>query len=583
MVFALDEKQAKYYTDMALTEHLKLPALFLCYSGKNETEIENYQTLLKPRREFRDGLLLKALLDCLHPLIAAHNFKAAEVMSLLQKAFVGNIKANLLGIHGTLYCGGEEELAKEAITSNPDLNRAYQAAFTKTIPLRPIQDFSTKHERTFGRCALPTAIITYAGRFHPLPVNEQEKILMTLESFVHSVLEGEFPKVRYDKSNHLRKIFEARPNLTEGWPTEVESPLEKYLPAESSNTSFDPQCFLMDKILKDEHLPPEKYPLLYRFLKTKDAVIAKELSETLKKRAASLKEITRQKVNLRNAISSLEDKEKSVKLPDVLIKAKQQFAAIPGMDKSLCEIEHSASPDVEQLQKILKSALAQLSADDEEHQAILLQKDLMDLYLNPDVPLSQKLNQLVKIQGKLSQSRYEFLNDINGVIEALRKQKQSFENYTLANTDRFDLMLLCGTQVQGSCQRIDGDPKLNKCLLAYLLDGKIRLLAIKDKKGNIVARSIFRLLWDAENQRPALMQERIYTNILDDGLKAALDQFALAESKRLGAALYRADGEGDVVLESFGSVAPWEYVDSAKGVQANGKYTITKASLVWQP
>src|ERR1700722_17346748 len=99
---------------------------------------------------------------------------------------------------------------------------------------------------------------------------------------------------------------------------------------------------------------------------------------------------------------------------------------------------------------------------------LLLQKDIIDLYLNEKAPLSQQINQLVKIQGKLKRREDEFVNDINGLITALSKKKQSTEGYTVANTDRFDLMLLCGTQVQGSCQRIDGSVGYNKCLLAYL-------------------------------------------------------------------------------------------------------------------
>ena len=235
---------------------------------------------------------------------------------------------------------------------------------------------------------------------------------------------------------------------------------------------------------------------------------------------------------------------------------------------------------VDRFKKAAEEIRVQLTVHDEEYQNLLLQKDLMDLYLygNEKTALSQHLNQLIKIQGRLKGSKEEFLNDVVGMIGALKKQKQSYEEYKIINTDRFDLMMLCGTQVQGSCQRIDGEPTLNKCLLAYLLDGKIRLIAIVDKEGNVVARSILRLLYDETNNCPCLMQERVYSNFLDESLTTALDKFAQDQAESLGLALYRVDDTDDASLVSFRSPAPWEYVDSAGGVYANGRYIITKAS-----
>ena len=627
MIFALDETQAKIYTEVSKPDHLQLPALFFCFSSQNFEEAKRYHAILKDKKEFRDvrtyGMMQKALLDALQPLIVQHHFKNEEIVSLLKKALEGNIKANLFSIQGTLNCGGEDRLRKEAQTENPDLEAAYQFAFAQAIPIKPIKDFSTKYEQTFGRSALPTAPLTYAGKLRQLPKNEQEKALPALSSFIYSVLEGEYPEIRYKRTqtsekeseskesahlDHLQKIFDNKPSLKKEWPIEIDQvPLENYLPATSSKISFDPQRFLLEK---REHLPKEKYPLLHQFLETKDPKIAKDLGEALEKLTESTKERTGQAVILRNALSILKDiekknaKDKTAKLLDCLLKAKEQLKELPGIAASLSGIEELAklvkakkqtkeeSPSfdeqhvksvqalVNQFKKAAEETRSEFAIDDEENQRLLLQKDLIDLYRSEKATLSQQLGQLNKILLKLSKSREEFLNDVKGIVEALGKQKQSFDEYTLVNTDRFDFMLLCGTQVQGSCQRIDGVPGLNKCLLAYLMDGKNRLIAIKDKEGNIVARSILRLLWDSKGDVSVLMQERVYSNIADDNLTVALDMFAKAQSERLGVPLYRPDEAGTASLESFGSIAPWEYVDSADGVHADGIFTITKASVV---
>ena len=636
MLFSLDEKQAKIYGEFTSPEYLQLPGLFLCYSSNNAEEALSYHSILKEKREFRDGILQKALLDTLQLLIIQHHFKPEEIIPLLKKALTRNIKTNLYGIQGTLYCGGLDRLRKEALNENPDLDAAYHFAFAQTIPIKQIKDFTTKYDQTLGKSALPTAPLTYAGRLKKLSKPEQDMALPALASFIYSVLQGEYSEIRYKRKeasleeaetkefaqlDHLQMIFDKKPSLKKEWRDEIKKSLEEYLPTTSTKAAFDPQRFLMEKILTDKHLPKEKYPLLYQFLETKDPKIPKDLGAELEKLKEINKKRKSQVVILRNAISSLGDiekknaKDKSVKLLDCLIKLKAQLKGFPIIEESLNGIEELAKlvkvikqPKmsegtiilggieetdftaqenakgvqmfVDQFKKAAEETRSRLEVVGEEDQRLLLQKDLIDLYRNEKATLSQQLGQLSKIHEKLKKGGEEFLNDVKGVVETLGKQKQPFDGYTLVNTDRFDFMLLCGTQVQGSCQRIDGDPNLNKCLLAYLMDGKNRLIAIQDKEEKIVARSILRLLWDTKNNRPVLMQERVYSNVLDPNLNAALDKFAKAESERLGIALYRPDETGTASLESFGSVAPWEYVDSANGVHANGKFTITKATEV---
>ena len=91
-----------------------------------------------------------------------------------------------------------------------------------------------------------------------------------------------------------------------------------------------------------------------------------------------------------------------------------------------------------------------------------------------------------------------------------------------------------GTEVCNSCQRIDGKAIYNKCLLAYILDGKNKLIAVKDELGKILARSVLRLLMDEQSKSPVLFLERIYTCQNTEELSDLIREGALRKAKALG-------------------------------------------------
>lgn len=164
-------------------------------------------------------------------------------------------------------------------------------------------------------------------------------------------------------------------------------------------------------------------------------------------------------------------------------------------------------------------------------------------------------------------------------IKGEKNEKSETRTYTISDSDDFWDLFLCGTEVEGSCQRVNGNPNHNIGLLGYLLDGKHRIAEIKDADGKIVARRILRLLWDKSNNKPVLLMEWLYPDILNPELKLALDIFVKKRAKELGVDLYE-QGENPVELESKDSRSPCEYVDSADGIQWKGIYKITKAKLV---
>lgn len=65
----------------------------------------------------------------------------------------------------------------------------------------------------------PGALFTYAARLHTLPLAEREPLIKTLGTFVSSVLDKSYPKMRYnlDNNSHLKNIFEGKSDLLKKW------------------------------------------------------------------------------------------------------------------------------------------------------------------------------------------------------------------------------------------------------------------------------------------------------------------------------------------------------------------------------
>lgn len=161
------------------------------------------------------------------------------------------------------------------------------------------------------------------------------------------------------------------------------------------------------------------------------------------------------------------------------------------------------------------------------------------------------------------------------------KLEEEFNGWKFVRSDDFADLFMCGTVVKGSCQNVNGTVGLNKALLAYPMEGKNQLIAIKDLEGNIICRSIFRILIDKKTDLPVLFQERFYTNHMDNRLNKLLDQFAEDQAKALKLPLFRGvNVGGDGTLESLGGRSPFEYVDAVRGVCEECKFSFGNATQV---
>ncbi len=87
-----------------------------------------------------------------------------------------------------------------------------------------------------------------------------------------------------------------------------------------------------------------------------------------------------------------------------------------------------------------------------------------------------------------------------------RKSKE----YTAMISDNPEDLFLSGTEVHGSCQHATyADTELNCGLQSYVLDGKIKILAIKNNENEIVARQMIRILLNNKDE-PVLFADKLY-------------------------------------------------------------------------
>lgn len=203
------------------------------------------------------------------------------------------------------------------------------------------------------------------------------------------------------------------------------------------------------------------------------------------------------------------------------------------------------------------------------------------------------------IDAKDSQKRLGFIKQINllklehlvnpkfkeeaGIIkEKIENSLKIIKTVVSESDDPIDL-LLCGTEVI-SCQDVNGNPETNKGLLGYIMDGKNRLLVIKDSDGKIMARCLLRLLLN-DAQQPVLFRGFFYPDVIPVEYQKAFNQMVHQKADSLGVpvAYLNRDSQGKPYpgsLQSLGGPAPWEYCDEAFGINKNGIFTIPKCQVL---
>lgn len=187
--------------------------------------------------------------------------------------------------------------------------------------------------------------------------------------------------------------------------------------------------------------------------------------------------------------------------------------------------------------------------------------------------------QVEGIMKLVKEQKLELAND----LKTLCPPKNKIERLGVAKwSDYWQNLFFCGTDVEGSCQRVDGSPHLNKCLMGYCLDGKIALLMVEDPQTKkIQARRIIRLLLCGG--KPVLFVSRLYTarGVSAQGVDPALISLAEQIAHKLSIPLFLPGQSPDTsqqpsTLQSIGGPPGcFEYVDEALGnAVTSGEYEV---------
>lgn len=396
-----------------------------------------------------------------------------------------------------------------------------------------IENFFT----TFESLRCPRGLFIYAASLHNLEVRTRNVLIKELGLFVNSVIEGTFPESRYSfvKNEHLNAVFCNNQELLSKWKTPCKIKLNNIQDLNiQSTTPRDIVKKLITQAINDEHLGKNQktlYPTL-------TSLIQEEKIEIIK---SSIDKLTKDVEDLKIQIESV----------DLIQKA------------------------------ILENRLNRLSIE-----IFCLNLIILDV-TNSTENIIHSLQKLIKHLKKGSQ----FESDIDDIINYITPSNAPELKYLhVEDCDFWEDLLLMGTEVKSSCQRIGGNPYLNMGLIATLIDGKNRLVIVRDYEGKIAGRVILRIMLNNNNE-PVLFMERLYTRYNDPRLEKFILKGCIKKAKMMGIPLlagfeWLKNIENQTpypqMLTTLSGPASYEYSDGAGGMQRNGKYSISKSWLVYE-
>lgn len=182
-------------------------------------------------------------------------------------------------------------------------------------------------------------------------------------------------------------------------------------------------------------------------------------------------------------------------------------------------------------------------------------------------------------------------DEIRNMLDALKGSTGEKQNLVATDSSDPKVWIEIGEKPVSSCQNYDGG-SYNECLVAYT-DPNTKFLILRNQRGKIIARSVFRLL-ETSNGDPALHIERIYSASTSKGVLRSMFARAYQKAEEMNLPLLvseQSQDEGgieketqlaegyqnkkvDYSLVSKASRAPKVYVDSAGGVSSDGNFII---------
>ncbi len=561
---------AKIYNDLNLktnVKHTLLPNLMLTVFntlGVSKPTLENCAEMIKSQKHensnqplFREADYYKLLLETLNHLIIENALNPQEKEFFLQQMFQlkneKDLKIALMSIRGI--CKLKEgstlknevnklqDLSNSSTLTSASFAQILDQAFARSVQLKlpidskSIKNFATKWEDFTNSLRDPNAIFGYVAGALSLPSEEEKQnTLSVFNTFLTDVLEGNFKTNRYQGSIHLdylQDYFKDTDIWENVWQKGESIPLSSLMQSEDIKEEpkkMQPLNFeeKIKQMFDGQHLKKEEFSILSNYLQDPS-------DDTFKKCFA---ELTEAKKTVEKGVK-LAEKNHEESVSEIKTKKKQLL-----QEKKLLQLIHPAKN------------------------------------VNPRKILHNLID--------LTKEKSDYKNDLQSLLKEVEDSTSGStsidEEFFVEEGDAYNDILQSGNEVEGSCLDVYHDPINNKCLNACLVDGKIRLIAIKDKaSGRIKGRAFIRLMLDAKKQ-PVLFLEKIYPANLDAKFCEAIKKMALRKSKALGVPLLCKHKPGGTLyhshIESLDSKAHYEYVDALSKICPKGRFVIKEADVM---
>jgi len=483
------------------------------------------------------------LIKALYQLGVEQGLSKKEKRSLIRSILLeknAKLRLKAFKMANAVFLLGRPDVLK-GVSDIKEIESRLEGVFVEELEMEKVENFGDKFVKVAEKFRDLGLVFTYAGK---LKTGRPESLKL-LGLWFRALMEGDYPNIRYENDRrHLDKVFsgEQGAKREEQWrsgqkATIGELAIERTRVEDqegSSEKGVDINSYLQEKVLTDKHLYSDPAKTIPNFV----AVLSGE-----KEVETALEEI---KVEI--------------------AKQQEEIRKDPASAKQKAEI-------LDQLK--LEYYLALLLFDEK--------KDIKGRTVN----MYQIINEIIPKLVPASSS--QFRDDIQDLATLLTGEVSGLwekQYWTAEETDDAENGLRAGTDVDQSCQKVDGDPKLNRCLMSIMLDGKIRQLVIKNGAGSIVARSLLRVLHDNEKDTLVLVMDRVYTTTgyNAEEAKEILEIIAVRKAKELGVPLLSSFGEeGDKYpnpLISYGGPVRDEYIDIlGNRADNNNVYTISGGRL----
>lgn len=518
-----------------------------CLSEELRIKCQDLLSIVQSERShFRSQRHLKDFLELMFLLKKSSHeqLQASDILNLLTvihsaKSHLVELSKAVCTVKDIIRFGHAERCIQ--VKDLPSLNSTMKEIFHEEFDIVGVENFDVKYHKTFGSFRNNEAVLTYANKLRS--ISSHETVLFN--EYVQTVLDESFHETRYqlEKNPHLRFLDHMSPGLLSIWcKGEKMSAInlieqENFEPSPRINPEKYLKLFIVEKIGHEQHLTKElktAYPNLAQAISIIESANCQGMQkEGLEKIAEKIKlqlDGLKTRGPLGKSIGSLKNR--------LLIENLFLKLLVPNLTQT-------------EIAEILTRLIHRVPKKN------LLSQDLTDVWKH--------------LVADISTSR------LHGLV--------------VEDTDDPCDLLLIGTDVS-TCQDVNKDPKISKCLQAYLLDGKIRAIVVKNELGKIIARCMLRLLWDPYEKRAVLFKERIYTSDEDPLLSKLLREMSKRRAEALGVVLVGDSTMSNMQngkfnpypnpLESFKSKAAFEYVDALGGIMS-APYVIEKSMLLYVP